>query len=86
MAQKKVTSDQSTQAAKALQALFASEYVDKKKLYKENFIRGLTFGMGSLLGATVGIALMLWFLSLFQQVPLLGDFVRNVEQTITENK
>lgn len=86
MAQKKATSDQSTQAAKALQALFASEYVDKKKLYKENFIRGLTFGMGSLLGATVGIALMLWFLSLFQQVPLLGDFVRNVEQTITENK
>lgn len=86
MAKKSPTNTESAQAAKALQALFASEYVDKKKLYQQNFIRGLTFGMGSILGATVGIALLLWFLSLFQQVPLLGDFVQNVEQTITENK
>jgi hypothetical protein len=86
MAKKSLTQDEATKAAKALEVLFASSYIDKKKLYKENFIRGLTFGMGSLLGATVGVALLLWFISLFAQVPLLGDFVQNVEQTISQNK
>ena len=54
MTKKKLTNKESEQAAKALQALFASEYVNKKKLYTQNFIRGISFGAGSFLGATIG--------------------------------
>ncbi|NBU34123.1 hypothetical protein EB118_03790 [bacterium] len=74
------------QSAKALQALFASDYVDKKKLYKENFIRGITFGIGSFIGATIGVAVVLWVLSWFGQVPLIGGFVKDIEDTVNAQK
>lgn len=73
-------------AAKALEKLLAANTISKKHLYYQNFIRGFVFSIGGILGATVGIAVLLWFLSLFQEVPLLGDFVQNVQQTITQNK
>lgn len=82
MAKKSFTQSESDQAAIALQALFASKYVDKKKLYWENFVRGLTFSIGGIIGATVGIAIILWFLGLFSTVPLIGPAVSNIEQTI----
>lgn len=86
MAKKKLSGKESDQAAKALQALFASEYVDKKKLYTQNFIRGLSFGAGSFLGATIGAAIIIWVLSLFSQVPLLGRLTQDIEQTIHSSK
>jgi hypothetical protein len=82
MAQKKLTKDESAAAAKALQALFASDYVSKKTLYLQNFIRGITFGIGSFIGATIGVALVLWILSWFSQVPLIGGFVKDIENTV----
>jgi hypothetical protein len=41
-------------------------------LYLENFLRGLTFGAGSVLGATVLVVMILWLLSLFEEIPLIG--------------
>jgi len=46
-------------AAQALKVLLASGYVNKKKLYIENFVRGIFFSLGSVLGATVVVALLL---------------------------
>lgn len=82
MAKKKLTKDESVAAAKALQALFASDYVSKKTLYFQNFIRGLTFGVGSFLGATLGAALIIWVVSLFSEVPLIGRFVNDIKDTV----
>ena len=86
MTKKKLTNKESEQAAKALQALFASEYVNKKKLYTQNFIRGISFGAGSFLGATIGAAVIIFVLSLFSQVPLLGRLTEGIEQTINSSK
>jgi hypothetical protein len=60
------------QAARALEVLLATSYLDKKRLYLENFLRGLTFGAGSVLGATVLVVMILWLLSLFEEIPLIG--------------
>jgi hypothetical protein len=85
MAKNTLTPTEAQQAAKALEKLLAANTISKKHLYAQNFLRGFVFSIGGILGATVGVAMLLWFLSLFQEVPLLGDFIRNVEQTITEN-
>ena len=69
-------------AVAALEYLFAAGYVNKKRLYFENFIRGIFFSVGSILGATVVIALLLWVLSLFGDVPLVGNFVKGIQETI----
>jgi len=75
--------DIDTQAAiEALEYLFAAGYVNKKRLYFANFMRGIFFSVGSILGATVVIALLLWILSLFGNIPLIGDFMRSLESTI----
>jgi branched-subunit amino acid ABC-type transport system permease component len=82
MAQKKNPNKDAAVAAKALETLFATQYVNKKKLYIENFVRGLLFGIGSFLGATIGAALIIWVLSLFSEVPLIGRFVNDIQDTV----
>ena len=46
------------------------------RIYKVNFFRGLFFGTGSIIGGTVGIAFLVWFLSLFVDCPLFGESVK----------
>jgi len=74
------------QVAKALEVLFASEYIDTKRLHWENFIRGMFFGAGGVIGATVFIAILVWFLSLFDTVPLIGPLFDNTKETIQQNQ
>ena len=81
-AKKQLSAEDSKQIAKALQILFATDFISKKKLYWENFVRGLSGSIGAVIGATVGIALLLWVLSLFKTVPLIGPLLRNAQQTI----
>jgi hypothetical protein len=70
--------------AKALEILFATDYIDKKKLYLNNFLRGALFSAGGIIGATVIIALLLWVLSLLDSVPFVGPIIENTRQTIEQ--
>jgi hypothetical protein len=69
---------------KALEVLFASEYINKHKLYLHNFLRGIFFGAGGVIGATLLIAFLLWILSIFDTVPLIGPFIDNTRSTIQQ--
>ena len=84
-ASKQLSQEDSKQIAKALQILFATDFISKKKLYWENFVRGLMMSMGTIVGATIGIALLLWVLSFFKTVPLIGPLLRNAQQTIQKS-
>ncbi len=79
---KELSQEDAKQIAKALQILFATDFISRKKLYWENFVRGLTMSMGTVVGATIGIALLLWILSLFKTVPLIGPLLRHAQDTI----
>lgn len=48
------------------------------------FFRGLAFGLGSVLGATLLVSLMVWWLSQFEFIPILGDFARQLIDWIEE--
>ena len=48
-------------------------------VYKINFVRGIFFGFGSVLGGTVIIAVVIWVLSqLGAVVPFLSDFIQEI--------
>lgn len=58
-----------------LQELFYDLYQNRWSVYRMNFLRGLFFGLGSVLGGTVVIALLVWILSLLANVvPGLREF------------
>jgi hypothetical protein len=74
------------EVAKALEILFATDYIDKKKLYISNFVRGMLFSAGGIIGATLVIALLIWLLSLFGHIPLVGPLFDNTKQTIQQKE
>ncbi len=74
------------QVTRALEALFASNFIDKKRLHWENFVRGIFFGAGGVIGATVLIAIIVWFLSLFDTIPLVGPLFDNTRETIQNSQ
>lgn len=54
------------------------------RLVTFQFVRGLAFGLGTVMGATVLVSLIAWWASQFSFVPVLGewlnDIVREMEQ------
>ena len=60
--------------------------MDRKELLWVSFLRGLAQGFGAIVGGTILVALLLWILSLFNQVPLIGPAVENISETVNSAK
>ncbi len=71
---------------RVLKSIVETDFVSHGRVYRVNLVRGILFGFGSVLGATLGIAILIGFLSAFQEVPFLGEFVRQISDTIESNK
>ena len=52
------------------------------KMIVNNFLGGLAWGFGTVLGATIVAALVLFILSQLNTVPIIGDFINNVMEEI----
>jgi hypothetical protein len=79
---KKQTPVDEKAAVQALEYLLAAGYVSKKRLYIENFLRGVFFSVGTIIGAAVVVTLLLWILSLFDNVPFVSDVINNINRNI----
>jgi hypothetical protein len=83
MADSKLKHDQSMGARRTvIEELFNDYYDDRRNIYKVNFFRGIFFGLGSVLGATVVVALIIWLLSFFVNVPGVGDFFHQEQSSL----
>lgn len=69
---------------KLLVGIYETGYISRKELYRVSFIRGVLMGLGSVIGATILIALLLWVVSLFDRVPLVNRFIdaKKIQQTV----
>lgn len=63
-------------------SIYESGYLDQSKVYKMSFIKGVLAGFGGVLGASILVALLLWFLSFFSNIPFVGRIAKNVTQTV----
>lgn len=77
--------DQEIAAEKTLiEELLQDMNHNRGQVYKINFVRGLFFGFGSVLGGTLLIALLVWILSqLGAVVPFLSDFIQEILDTLS---
>ncbi|OGL22057.1 hypothetical protein A2707_01760 [Candidatus Saccharibacteria bacterium RIFCSPHIGHO2_01_FULL_45_15] len=69
-----------------IEELFNDLYNDRRNIYLMNFIRGIFFGLGSALGGTLVIALIVWALSIFVGLPGIGDAFQQVQDTISSEE
>lgn len=76
----KIARDNEIGARKNLiEELFYDFHRSRRQIYSMNFFRGLFFGFGSVLGATLLIAITVWLLGKFGDVfPPLADFINNL--------
>lgn len=65
-----------------LENIYLMGYVDKKEMMKMSFLKGVVAGFGGVVGATIVVGLLIWVLSLFDTVPLVGPFIDNLEGTV----
>lgn len=69
-----------------LEELFYDLNRSRVQVYKMNFVRGIFFGFGSVLGGTVVIALFIWMLSFFTDIPGVGDPIQQIKQSLQREK
>lgn len=81
---KKVKNDNENGARKAvLEDLFYDFHRSRRQVYAMNFFRGIFFGVGSVLGGTVVIALVLWILHFLVDIPGgIGDFIQYIVNVV----
>ena len=69
-----------------LQDLFYDFHKRRGQVYWMNFVRGLFFGVGSVLGGTVVIAILVGILSLLVDLPGgVGDFIKYVVDIVQQH-
>lgn len=67
---------------KQVMALYDHINPDRAGLYRTAFLKGIATGVGSVIGATLVIALLAWLLSVLGQVPFVDTIADNLRQTI----
>jgi hypothetical protein len=84
----KVKRDNEDGARRAiLEDLFYDFHSSRRQVYGMNFVRGIFFGVGSVLGGTLVIALVLWLLSLLVDLPGgVGDFIEYIINTVQQRQ
>lgn len=71
-----------------IEEMFNDLYHDRRNIYLMNFVRGIFFGLGSALGGTIVIALIIWLLSVFVGIPGIGPALEGAQESLqsTEKK
>ncbi len=69
-------------ALRALESILAQQNVNKRQIYFQNFVRGIFFSLGSLVGLALAGTLVLWVLSLFDSFPLIDQISKSIQASL----
>ncbi len=61
---------------------YTKVHLSPARLMLNNFLGGLAWGFGTVLGATIVVATVLFILSKLNTIPLIGDFVSRILEQI----
>lgn len=68
---------------KMLEHVYETAYANKRRVFLMSFAKGLVGGLGGVIGATVVVALLLWALTVVEQIPFVDDIARNVKSSLS---
>lgn len=55
----------------------------KKELMLANMLGGIAWGLGSVLGATIVVASLIYLLDVLGGIPVIGQYIHELQQSIT---
>jgi hypothetical protein len=68
-----------------LEDLFYDFHKSRRQVYLMNFFRGMAFGVGSVIGGTIVVALVVAILSLLVDIPGgVGEFIQYIVDTVNQ--
>lgn len=82
---KGMTEKELLELGKKLEEFYKHGYVNKKQALLFSVYKGIATGFGAVLGGTIVVGVLIWILSLFDQVPVLDHFIQNINHTL-QNK
>jgi len=85
---KKIKEDNERGARTSLiEDLFYDFNRSRAQVYTMNFVRGILFGAGSVIGGTLVIAALIWIFSMLANVvPPLNDFFSGISHTLEQGE
>jgi len=60
-------------------------YRNRKRMFVDNFIGGIAWGLGATVGLAIILTLTGFLLGKIGLVPIIGDFIANVNEYILQN-
>jgi len=85
-APKKTKQEDYEALGKQVAALYDHINPDRTGLYRTAFLKGMVTGLGGVIGATLVVAVLAWFLAVLGHVPFLGDISKDAQQTIQDTQ
>lgn len=89
MAQKdKLSAEDYEKLGRAVESALITDYIDllgnTRRQIKSAFIRGIFTGLGTVLGATLLVAFLVWALGQLGGVPFIGEYLQGTAETIQQ--
>lgn len=82
MGGKKLSAKDYERLGRIMESVFEGGYMSTSKVYKVNFLRGIFFGLGSVIGATIILTTLVWVLSFFTELPFVGEFAEAIRNSV----
>lgn len=71
---KKPTPQDYERVGRMMEAVVSTGYLNKKRIVSASFLRGVFFGLGSTIGASIIVAVVLSIINFFFDTGLISDF------------
>lgn len=68
-----------------LQDFYETGYINKKQALYFSFLKGMATGVGAFMGGTLVVAILLGLLSLFTDIPLLGNLIEMIQKALAKS-
>ncbi len=84
----KLTSEDYEKLGREVEEVMIKDYIvflhSTPKQIWSSLVRGIFAGLGGVLGATVGVALLVFILQYFGGLPLVGEFLKHLSESIRQ--
>lgn len=85
-AKEKLTDADYEHLGRSIATVFEAGYINKSRIMRMSILRGIFQGFGAVLGGTILVALLVWILSLFGHIPLVGNFAEKLQNTVNSTQ